>query len=257
MSQFKLVILDNAIKQLNNPLAQRLLNDLLLARQKNFARTDENYIVLDKHDMIATHALIFDTTNIYSPELIFAMRITFQSRAQVHKVKTPIQDLSATLPIDCQNEIKKHIAEKNNLIEINSLFVDERYTHKNTGLRLPDIGFTAAYLQIARMGYNHFACCPNAKYKAHRLVDPVAQIDYSFDFVHPVVTDPHKLILVNQFKKEYLAEVYKENQSLFDQALEVSPTDHNMRSVQETLQDEFILGFNFKQTGLTASKVAS
>lgn len=237
MKNFKLVILDYAKEQMDNPLVQPLLSDLFMVRQKNFERTDPNYIVIDKHDMIATHALIFDTTNLYHPKLIFAMRITFESRAKIHKLRTPVQDLSSFFSSECQTSLTNFLKRKDTLIEVNSLFVDEDYSFKNSGLRLSDIGFTVACLQANRMGYNHFVCCPNEKYKAHRLVENIGRFDETFLFTHPIVQDPHMLILVEEFKKPYIKTVYESNRWLFDNALEVSPKNMTYKTIAQSLED--------------------
>ncbi|MFZ3228957.1 MAG: hypothetical protein WA160_02040 [Pseudobdellovibrio sp.] len=239
MKNFRLVILDYAKNQIENPVSQRLLSDLFTVRQKNFERTDPNYIVLDKHDMTGTHALIFDTNNIYEPKLIFAMRVTFQNRARQHKINTPVEDLTIHLNDSCKMDLQDYISRKKNLIEINSLFVDEAYSFKNSGLRLSDIGSTAAFLQISRMGYNHFACCTNEKYKAHRLVENIGRYDKSFEFVHPTVPNPHLLMLVEEFNIPYLQTVYLANKILFDSALELSPKTEGYKTIQETILDAF------------------
>lgn len=240
MKNLRLVILDYAKEQIDDPIAKKILSDLFTVRQKNFERTDPNYIVLDKHDMIGTHALIFDTTDIYQPELIFAMRITFQSRAETHRIKTPVQDLMNHLPQECQFELKAFLDRKKTLIEVNSLFVANPFSFKHSGLRLSDIGFTVAFLQANRMGYNHFVCCPNEKYKAHRLVENIGRFEKSFEFVHPVVADPHLLILVEEFKKPYLRTVYENNIQLFENAIEIAPKNAPYKSIQETIHDLFI-----------------
>ncbi len=77
MSHFRLVIVDYAKEQLENPTAQKILSDVVFAKQKNFLRTDPDYVVTDKHDMIGTHYLIYDTKSFLNPKLIFAIRATF------------------------------------------------------------------------------------------------------------------------------------------------------------------------------------
>ena len=52
MSKFRLVILDYAKEQLDNSAAQKIMSEVIFVKQKNFLRTDPNYVVTDKHDMI-------------------------------------------------------------------------------------------------------------------------------------------------------------------------------------------------------------
>ena len=244
MKNLKLVVLDYALKQKEKPLVRRLLNDIIFVKQENFERTDPNYVVLDKHDMIGTHFLIFDTTDIYQPQLIYGIRVTYESRAKTHKIKTPVQDLKLHLGGEAQSALQDFSRQYPELIEVNSLFVAPDYSIKNSGLHLSDIGFSMIFLQLARMGHGHFVCCPNERYKAHRLVENIGHFrnNRGYDFVHPVVKDPHMLIMVDSFKKDFIQQVVGQHEALFDDLLDVSPEACGYSSIAEVINYSFHQG---------------
>lgn len=237
MQNLRLVILDYPLLQKGNPLVKRLLNDIIFGKQENFERTDPNYIVLDKHDMIGTHFLIFEVTNIYEPKLIYGARTTFESRAKTHKIKTPIQEIKLHFGSDAQLVLNEFISQHGELIEVNSLFVAPDYSTRSTGLHLSDIGFSMIALHLARMGHGHFAGCPNEKYKAHRLVENTCNVknNRGYNFVHPVVQDPHQLLLIESFKTENIVSMIGRHLTLFNSLLEVSPAKQSYSSIQDTI----------------------
>jgi hypothetical protein len=221
MSSFRMVVLDYAKNQLENSLAQKVLADLIVVKQKNFERTDPNYVVMDKHDMIGTHILIYNTENIFNPQLIFALRMTYEDRSEKHYIKTPIQDVSTYFGLESKSAYKDFCGRHPTLVDCNSWFVDPEYSLKNSGLRLSDIGYLFMYLQIQRRGADHVIGCTNEKYKAHRWLDKIGYFDKSHYFKHPVVDDPHMLIMIEKFNVEYLSHVYEQYKNVVQNAIDI------------------------------------
>lgn len=241
VNNFRLVLLDYAKHQLDKPIAQKTLNDLIIAKQKNFERTDPNYVVMDKHDMIGTHALIYETTNLFEPKLIFAIRLTYEDRAQLHKIKTPLQDLIPHLNNNCNlayDNFKKHNPV---MADCNSWFVDAEFSKKKSGLNLSDIGYTMVFLQLHRLGFKRMAGCTNEKYKAHRWLENIGSFEKGHEFIHPTVPDPHMLILVEKFKLDYVQSVYESNKFLFDNLFEITPQNETYQNIPETIKN--VLGY--------------
>lgn len=236
---FKMIILDYAKIQLDNPISQRLLNDIITIKQKNFERTDPNYVVLDKHDMISTHFLIYDTTNIFSPRLIFALRMTYEDRASKHKIKTPLQDLIPHLSEECKIAYENFHLSHPVLADCNSWFVEPAFSLKESGLRLSDIGYAMVYLQAKRMGFNHIAGCTNEKYKASRWLENIGSFKKGMTFIHPIVPDPHMLVLIEKFNEAYIKSIYDQYQALFDQIYEVIPAELKYKNIQQTISEFF------------------
>ena len=239
MNSFRLVLLDYAKNQLENPLVQKILGDLIVVKQKNFERTDENYVVVDKHDMIGTHALVYDTSNLYEPKLIFAIRLTYEERALKHRLKTPLQELIPSLDNKCRERLIEYCNQHTQLIDCNSWFVDVNYSQKNSGLRLSDIGFVMVCLHLIRMKFDYMAGCTNEKYKAHRWLENIGGFSKEYTFTHPVVPDEHMLVLIEKFNLPYIQSVYRSNKALFDSLLEVTPKNANYSNIAETISTNF------------------
>lgn len=255
MNNFKLVILDYAKVQLNNPNATKALNDLIVIKQKNFERTDPNYVVVDKHDMIGSHFLIYETSNPYTPKLIFAIRNTYEDRAAKHKLKTPFLDLVPLLSTEYQEYFRKYREQQGTIVDCNSWFVDPDYSQKNSGLRLSDIGYVMVYLQLRRMGFNHFVGCTNEKYKAHRWVEHVGDFPKGMTFIHPTVPDPHMVILIEKFNQKFLTDTYHEYKTLFDNIHEIVPAELTYKNIQESIKS--FIGMKSNVVSLPPRKLAS
>ncbi|MBC7465665.1 MAG: hypothetical protein H7256_06690 [Bdellovibrio sp.] len=239
MKNFRIVVLDYAKQQVDNPIANRVLGDMITSKQRNFVRTDENYVSLDKHDMIGTHFLIYETSDIFNPKMIFALRCTYEQRAKTHKVNLPLQDLAPKLPPDCKEALDKYRASHPSLVDCNAWFVEPEYSFKNSGINLSDIGFALVCLQILRMGHDHFIACTNEKYKAHRWLANAADFPKNFEFIHPVVPDKHMMILTEKFNMPFIKSVYEQHKDLFDNLLELTPDVPGYKTMPETIKAQF------------------
>lgn len=222
---FRLVILDHAISHLDNPATQKALNDVIVIKQQNFLRTVKDFVIMDKHDMIGTHYLIYDVTAIYNPKLILAIRTTFEDRASQYHLKTPIQDLVPKLKPEAQLHYENFRSTKRSLADCNTWFVDVDYTEKKSGLKLSDIGYAMVYAHVTRMGFDHILGCTNERYKASRWLEHIGHFDKSHTFIHPTIPFEHMFIIVEKFNKQNLNSIYKEYDYLFDNLLELLPPD--------------------------------
>jgi hypothetical protein len=224
MSQFRLVVLDYAKEQLDNPIAQKVLADVLFVKQKNFLRTDPNYVVMDKHDMIGTHYLIYDMSDFLNPKLVFAIRTTFLNRSQQHNIETPLMSLVPKLDPKLQKAFAKFHEQHPQLVDCNAWFVDPTFSKKNSGLALSDIGYFLVCINAMRYGYDNIVGCTNETYNASRWVEKVGVMEKGLLFEHPAVKAPHMMLLVNQFDLAHFSRVYVENKDLLDEVAEVFPT---------------------------------
>lgn len=223
MQNFRLAILDYTKEQLDNPTAQKMLGDILFEKQKNFLRTDENYVVMDKHDMIGTHYLIYDTTRLHEPKLIFAIRTTYYHRAQQHRLETPLMNLIPTLDEKSQHQFQSFFTKHPQLVDCNAWFVNPDYSKKNSGLNLSDLGYFLVTMNLLRFGYDNFVGCTNEKYNASRWLHSVGKLEDTGQFIHPAVQCPHKLILMSQFNLEHAKMLFDSHRELIQSAFEVFP----------------------------------
>lgn len=223
MSKFRLVILDNAKDQLENPIAKKIMSDVVFVKQQNFLRSEPNYVVTDKHDMIGTHYLIYDTTSFLEPKLIFAIRTTFMTRAERHRIDTPLMSLIPRLEKPLQEAFNKFQTRHGDLIDCNAWFVDQAYSKKNAGLNLSDLGYLMVCTHVLRIGGDHIAGCTNEKFNASRWLENMGSAEKGLIFEHPAVKAPHMLMLLENFNLGYFGKVYQEYKDLVNEVYEVFP----------------------------------
>ncbi|MCH2533559.1 MAG: hypothetical protein MK008_03855 [Bdellovibrionales bacterium] len=218
--QFKLVILDNAIHQLDSMEVKKLLNDLITVKQINFSKTSEHYISMDKHDMCGTHFLIYDVENFLSPNLVLAIRTTYRSRAKQYNLNLPFDIYYEYLDDFAKNEANKFIKQKGDLVDCNAWFVDPKYSKKNSGLDLSEIAYVGVCSYLLRQGYDHFVGCTNEKYKASRWLERVGEFPNNHMFFHPAVDCDHKLILMKSFSLSWLQKSFEKYEEIIEHCLE-------------------------------------
>jgi hypothetical protein len=224
MGKFRLVILDNAKEQLDNPTAKKIISDVVFVKQKNFLRTEPNYVVTDKHDMIGTHYLVYDTTELFEPKLVFAIRTTFMKRAQLHRIDTPLMSLMLRLDKPLQEAFSEFHKRHPEIVDCNAWFVDPAYSKKNSGLNLSDLGYFMVCTNILRFGYDHIVGCTNETYNASRWLEQIGSTPKGLIFEHPAVKSPHRLMLMENFNMSHFAKVYEEYQHLIKETYEVFPS---------------------------------
>ncbi len=234
-----MVILDNAKEQLDNPAAQKILSDMVFAKQKNFLRTDRNYVVTDKHDMIGTHYLIYDTIDFMSPKLIFAIRTTFFKRAKEHRIDTPLLSLLPQLDVSLRSTFADFHQRHPDIVDCNAWFVDLDYSKKNSGLNLSDLGYFMVCMSLMRFGSDHIVGCINETYGASRWLANVGSMQDGLLFEHPAIKSPHKMLLVENFNLPHFKKIYFDNKSLIEEVYEVFPTSESYQKLPDFLSDLF------------------
>lgn len=223
MSKFRLVILDNAKDQLDNPVAKQVMSDVVFIKQKNFLRSEPNYVVTDKHDMIGTHYLIYDTTELMNPKLVFAIRTTFLARAKVHRIDTPLLSIIARLELPLQRAFQQFQERHPDIVDCNAWFVDPDYSKKKSGLNLSDLGYFMVCTHLMRSGCNHFVGCTNETYNASRWLEQVGSMPKGLIFEHPAVKAPHRLILMEDFNLDHFKQIFEDYEDLISETYEVLP----------------------------------
>ncbi|MGZ3691865.1 MAG: hypothetical protein ACXWRE_02285 [Pseudobdellovibrionaceae bacterium] len=224
MSQFRLVIVDNAKEQLDNPTAKKIISDVVFIKQKNFLRTEPNYVVTDKHDMIGTHYLIYDTIDFLNPKLVFAIRTTYLKRAKAHRIDTPLMSLLQRMDAHLQAVFKNFHKRHPEIVDCNAWFVDPDYSKKNSGLNLSDLGYFMVCTHVLRAGFDNIVGCTNETYNASRWVEKIGSSPKGLIFEHHAVKSPHMMMLVENFNMEHFAKIYTTYKDLIDKTYEVFPT---------------------------------
>jgi hypothetical protein len=241
MKNFRLVVLDYPKLHLEDTVTKTILMDVIVNKQKNFERSDALYVPNDKHDLIGTHFLIYDTTNPFMQKLALGIRLTYEERAMKHKLKLPITDLTQYFDDRLNKAFSDYRKKQPKLVDCSGLFVDQNYSFKNSGLKLIEIAYTMIYFHLFRIGHNHFVGGSNEKYKSSRWIENIGNFPKDLIFVHPMVPDPHMLILIDNFKVEFVKQTYEENQMLFDNIVEFLPEKTNFSSLKESYKSAMII----------------
>lgn len=237
MSKFRAVILDYPKLQLDNPDVKRLLADIIVAKQLNFQRTKEMFVALDKNDIIGSHLLIYDTTKMYDPKLILAIRNSYEERTRNYdNVQLPYTSyIHATGELG-QKDLESFRKTIGLLVNCDMWFVDPDYGYSKTKLPLSEVGFLLACLQIRRLGYDHLIGCTNEKYKASRWLSPIGPLSRDRLFDHPVLPGKHKMIYLEHFDDEWLKACIAKHISFLDDLWDLSPKNLGLPSVEQTIQ---------------------
>ncbi|MBX7232093.1 MAG: hypothetical protein K1X29_08410 [Bdellovibrionales bacterium] len=236
--QFRSLIFDYPLRCLDKgPWVRDLLGDIIKSKQQAFLQTNENYVVMDKHDMIGTHFLIFDVTNLYTPKLVLAIRNTYENRAKEHGLQLPIDGYIQLAGLKAIRALEQMRMKHNFLVDCNSWFVHPEYSHKNSGLKLSELGFLLVVTYILRRGMSHFVGAGNEKYKVSRWVKQVGFFPEGLFFKHPMVPDTHCVTLVDEFNKEWLIKAVNDNKEFLLSSQEIIGGQESIKSISDLLNE--------------------
>lgn len=233
----RIAILDYPIKLLQNKDACTLLMDSIVQKQNAFFQTSKDFVVTDKHDMIGTHFLIYDTVDLFKPKLVAAIRNTYEERAKVHSLNLPIDSYYPSLDSNTKKAVDQFRNRKGSLVDCNAWFVDPKFSHANSTLNLSEILFFTLCVFIHRLGKDHFVGATNERYKASRWVSKVGPFQENLTFTHPLVPDLHKLTLVDHFHPQWLTECWQKYGALLQQRFELLGAPQGIKSVEEVVKE--------------------
>jgi hypothetical protein len=235
----RLVVLDYPKLTIQSAETKKILADMIQAKQINFERSDANYVPLGGLDMVSTHFLIYDTTDIYNPKVVFAIRNCYEDRVRRHNLTLPSEEYIKHVPENIREEYFQFRKKHSVAVDCNAWFVDPDYTYSKTGLTLSDIGYMMVITHIFRRGFNHLLGATNETFKASRWLENVAVLPPGLLFEHHVVKSPHRLILASPFKLDWLLNCFDKYGEYYYNRLEVAPIKE--LSKEETLNDEQLM----------------
>ena len=252
MKNFKLVILDYPKLMLDSSSVKKTLSDMIMNKQINFKRACSSYVSLNAQDMISTHYLIYDVTNIFEPKQVLAIRTCYQSRSFRHKLSLPSQDYIQYAPESYQDKFKLFMGRVGNVVDCNAHYVDEEYTYAKTGINLSEVAYYALIMFILRKGLSNWVGATNERFKASRWASKTGFFEDGLIFTHPKVEDPHKLIMIEKFNEEWLLDCHDKFGFFIKEALELVP--HSIESEILMSYDEALKNITTKrvETYLTA-----
>jgi hypothetical protein len=213
--------------------------DMLSSRQISFHRTIESYILMDKLDMIGTHFLIYDVSDLYRPKVISGIRVVYNERCQKYGLKLPLDEniLSASLPVQEFYRIFKK--DKPDLAECTGWYVDSEFSFAKSKLDLAEILFFAITTYLLRQEIPYFSGATNERYKASRWVAKVGEFKDGYTFMHPTIPYDHKLTLVEHFYNDWLRDCFSRYGKLMDNRYEIAPKETEKVSLDQVKERIF------------------
>lgn len=220
MTSLRLVVLDNMKEQINCAYAQSLYSKMLFTKQRNYERSESQYVVSDKLDMIGVHFLIFDISKALEPRLVSAMRVVYSDRAERYKLEAPIFSLLPHISGAGEKEFKSFYKKHGKVADCGGWFIEPEFTQGRAGQCVAEIMILFVVLGLAKAGYNNMLGCTNEKYKASKWFLSIGESKADCFFEHPFVASLHRLIMVENFDYANLSTVYNQHRELFSEAEE-------------------------------------
>ena len=231
--QLRVVILDHPKQMLDNDNVKRTFAEIVGSRQTSFHRTLDTYIALDKLDMIGTHFLILDVTEIYHPRILSGIRLTYSKRCGEFGLTLPLDENIQRASLPTQRFYESFKRGKENIAECNGWFVDQNFSFAKTNLDLAQILFFSLTTYLLRQGITSFTGATNERYKGSRWVAKVGPFQDGHLFNHPAVSDPHKVTLVERFYQDWLLECFEKFGALLHARYEMVPDSVLLRPLDE------------------------
>ncbi len=236
-TQLKVVILDFPKITMKNEIGRRVFAEVAGVRQESFRRTLDSYLALDRHDMIGTHVLIFETSQLFSPRLLSGIRLTYKSRSQNFGLKLPLEENIIYASKETQDYFRSYMDAHSEVAECNGWFVDPDFSFSATKIDLAQILFFSLCTFLMRQNQYVFIGAPNERYKATRWVEKVGPFTKGHFFTHPAVPDPHQLTLVERFYPQWLRDCALKYETLINHQFEILPDSSGLRSVEDVFAE--------------------
>lgn len=231
-------ILDYPIRTLEySPSAGLMLGDVIKHKQMGFSRTHPDFVVMDKHDMIGTHFLVYDCSDTYHPKLVLAIRNTYEARARKHGLKLPIEDyihLGGPRAEELLQETRNRVGV---LVDCNAWFVDPQFSKKNSGLNLSELGFLLVTMFIKRLGQSHLVGATNERYNASRWIRVFGEFPEGLHYTHPFLGDPHCICLVEPFKHDWMLKAAEQFAPILHGAQEILGLPDEVKTLTEVVNN--------------------
>lgn len=248
-TNLRMVIVDYLKLHLQNQKAFDVFGEVIKCRQDNYLRTADSFLVLDRHDMIGTHVLIYDFSNPFERKLVAGVRVSYESRAREHDLDMPVENLLDLCPPEARTQFEEFRKEKGPTVQLNTLFVDPEYSLSRSGLRLSEVLFFGLCSYIRRLDLNHFLTAPNDQLKTDRWVKLSGIWSRpTFTFNHPDVNAQHTLYFIDSINDKWLAECITRFEHYWTTAFEFVPPQLKLKTFNEIQEALPETGASLKRT---------
>lgn len=233
---FKFIILENPEPILKDKIVQNLLADIIVARQEGYKKASDNYVTLDKLDLIGTHILLCDLSVPYQPKVISGLRLSFNNTCKKYGLHLPMEDNIKYASKQTQVAYEKFKRGASTIVESNSWFIDSEFSFKKTNFDLATIFLNFMVLYLIRKEVTHFMTATNEKFKASRWVDFGSFID-GYNFIHPAMPDKHKIILMEDYNWDKIYARTEQHIDLYENAFEIFPDETSIKDLYSTVEE--------------------
>lgn len=227
-TQLRVAIIDHPKKLLHDERVRKVLSDSIMGRQMGFERTIDTYITADKYDMISTHFLIYDVSELHAPRPLTGIRLAYADRCQYYGLKLPLDENILNASPEAQELYWKFRNEHHNLAECIGWFVDPDFSFSNSHIDLAQLLLFSLITFLLRQEMNYCSGATNELYKASRWVAKVGHFEEGHVFDHPTIPYPHKMTLVEYFYDHWLKDSFSNYGSFIKGRYEITPPDSRL-----------------------------
>ncbi len=187
--------------QLDNGEATRRFIEVIELRQRLFREHRETILILDAYDLVCDHVLLYSGQD---SRLIGYLRSVSLETCRQYDIAFPMEALIASRP-EYGFAYKRFLNLSKNPMHMGYLCFDPAYKSELNGLKAIDLlawlGFISSGVPVNELG---LACTLNNRYKQDVPMRLVGEwIPNLPDFKHPVVDDPHRVVLIPRLAEDY------------------------------------------------------
>lgn len=197
-------------------------------RQRSYQTHRANVLILDSYDLISDHLLFYSSRD---DKLIGYQRSVSAKKCREHELDFPIENLLRGRP----EYVEGYAAFKAEAVEplhMGYLCFDPAYREELEKVKIIDLAIWILFLVsgIAR-DLIGFTASINNRYKQDPYVRKIGDwIPGVSDLVHPLIPEPHRIVLIPRVRDTYWAE-QEAKYSLFYSSLEEVSTRRNLRGI--------------------------
>lgn len=187
--------------QLQNGDATRRFIEVLELRQRLFREHRETILILDSYDLVCDHVLLYSSRDA---KLIGYLRSISLETCRQYQLAFPIESLTDSRP-EYGIGYQRFLNQAKNPMHMGYLCFDPAYKQELNGLKAIDLlawlGFVTSGVPVTELG---LACTLNNRYKQDEPMRLVGEwIPNLPDYKHPVVADPHRVVLIPRLAENY------------------------------------------------------
>lgn len=219
----KIKVLRDLKGVLTLPAAREAWCDIVELRQRLYGSQSPYALILDKYDLIADHIVLYSDTGTAMAYVRSVTSLTCSERRQ----PLPIEAVVSALPERLSEHYRQFVNARKIAANMSYLCLDQGFRPELKGIKIIDL-MTWFALRASGHPFDSLAYCatPNMKYKLREWLEKLGtSISRGDSFVHPVVPEPHELVLIPEIRAEYWREKAESYAEFWDNAEWIVPAE--------------------------------